>query len=125
MSYIGFGGSDRSLVRRSFTYYKQLPIAIFILLTLFGACSQQSSSAVGIEPSLGTPVTLFRDAPVLTSDLGVLGTVQVADQEDSDRENAASTVVNKNDGSAVWLAGMVVGLISLTAVTAARIKRSH
>lgn len=59
--------------------YKQGAILILLVLGLT-ACSNAGVHDYGAEPSLGPAITVYRDHPVVTSDVDVLGTVQTTPQ---------------------------------------------
>ncbi len=99
-----------------FTNYKQLLVAIFVMvisLSSLAGCGSDST-AIGIEPSLGTPQTLYRDSsPVVTAELDVLGTVQVHNELETDSELAIEPVSDSSGLPLIWFGVVGLGLAAV------------
>lgn len=110
----------------SITKYKHLVVAFIVVsISLFGlaACATEQSADIGVEPSLGTPQTLFRDSPVITAELDVLGTVQVRNGEaGADEELALEPAVESSGVQLIWLGFVGLGLASIVITMAALVR---
>jgi hypothetical protein len=82
------------------------------------ACSSESAIDVGVEPSLGVPVTVYREIPVVTADLGVLGTVQTT--LPPIEEVALEPVSDSGRLPLMWLAIVGLGVLTVAITSAAR-----
>ena len=100
-----------------FTNYKQLLVAILVSLICVGTlagCSSGQSNAVGVEPSLGTPQTLYRDSsPVVSAEGNVLGTVQVPDEPSDDREQALEPIADSSRLPFIWFGVVGLGFVAI------------
>lgn len=108
------------------TNYKHLVVAFIVVsISLFGlaACATEQSADIGVEPSLGTPQTLFRDSPVVTADLDVLGTVQERNDEVvAEEELALEPAVESSGVQFIWIGFVGLGLASIVITMAALVR---
>ena len=81
------------------------------------ACSSESAIDVGVEPSLGVPVTVYRELPVVTADLGVLGTVQTT--LPAGEEVALEPVSDSGGPPLMWLTIVGLGVLAVAVTIAA------
>ena len=82
------------------------------------ACSSESAIDVGVEPSLGVPVTVYHEVPVVTADLGVLGTVQTT--LPPIEEVALDPVSDSGGPPLIWLTITGLGVLAVAITLAAR-----
>jgi hypothetical protein len=97
----------------------KLAIVVCLAFGVLSACSQEAAFDVGVEPSLGVPVTVFREVPVVTADLGVLGTIQTTLPPDIE-EVALEPVSGSGRPSLLWFGAIGLGLMSVAVTIAAR-----
>ena len=96
---------------------------MLICVGTLGSCSSEQSLEVGVEPSLGTPQTLFRDSsPVVTAQLDVLGTVQVRDEPSDESEQALEPVADSSNPSLIWFGVVGLGLAAIAMTFVARLR---